>query len=164
MVSVCTEAFLEPSCEAPTYQTNDDEAGLAKDHVRSRGRPEKELAISRKVFAGNLSFDLTREDVQELFGSVGTVSDIVLPLDRVSGRPRGFAFVEYESEEGAASAIEKLNGKELGGRAIRVEEARERPPRPPRSPSSPAPFDPNGRPFKRKGSRRNIRGRKRGFF
>jgi RNA recognition motif-containing protein len=94
---------------------------------------------------------------------VGPVKDIVLPVDRATGRPRGFAFVEFESEEDAAKAIETLNGKELGGRSIKVDEAKERVPRIPRDFGGPPPGDRGGRSLKRKGSRRNIRRQKRGF-
>lgn len=85
---------------------------------------------------------------------------MILPLDRTTGRPRGFAFVEFESEEEAARAIETLDGKELTGRQLKVSEARERVPRLP-SMGGPPPFDPRRRPFKSKGSRRGIRARKR---
>lgn len=91
------------------------------------------------------------------------MAEVILPLDKMTGRSRGFAFVEFESEEDAAKAIEMLNGKDLAGRPLKVDEARERPPRPPRGGGNQPPFDPGGRPFKRKGSRRNIRSRKRGF-
>jgi RNA recognition motif-containing protein len=124
------------------------------------------MSTSRKVFAGNLSFDITREQLETEFGEAGPVVDVVMPMDRVSGRPRGFAFVEYQTEEGAEKAIELLNGKEIAGRKIRVDEAKERAPRPPRDfggGGGPPPFDPGQRPFKNKGSRRNIRKRKRGF-
>jgi RNA recognition motif-containing protein len=124
------------------------------------------MSTSRKVFAGNLSFDITREQLESEFGAAGQVVDVVMPMDRASGRPRGFAFVEYQTEEDAARAIELLNGKEIAGRKIRVDEAKERAPRPPRDfggGGGPPPFDPGGRPFKAKGSRRNIRKRKRGF-
>jgi RNA recognition motif-containing protein len=85
----------------------------------------------------------------------------------MSGRPRGFAFVEFENDGDAEKAIETLNGRDLAGRELRVDEARERAPRLPREPSGGG-FDPGGgggggRPFKAKGSRRGIRGRKRGF-
>jgi RNA recognition motif-containing protein len=112
-----------------------------------------------------LSFEVTREDLIELFGTVGPVTDVIMPLDKVTGRRRGFAFVEYEMEEDASRAIEALNGRDLAGRALKVDEAREqRSYRAPRGGGSfTPPFDPGGRPFKRKGSRRGIRGRKRGF-
>ena len=124
----------------------------------------KEKVISRKIFAGNLSFGMSREDIMELFGTVGPVVDVVMPLDKVSGRPRGFAFVEFETEEDAAKAIETLNGKEVSGRPLRIDEAKERAPRAPMLPPQAQPWDDRGgRPPKAKGSRRGLRRRKRGF-
>ena len=113
-----------------------------------------------KVFVGNLAFDTTREQIEALFAAVGEVTEVVLPMDRDSGRPRGFAFVTYADSDLAAQAIEKLNGTELGGRALRVNEASDRPDR---SFGGGAGFA--GRPPSRpKGSRRNIRGRKRSIW
>ena len=80
-----------------------------------------------KVFVGNLDFNTTRDEVQALFAQVGSVRDVFLPNDRATGRPRGFAFVEFENEEDAAKAIEKFNGYELSGRALRVNAAEDRP-------------------------------------
>src|SRR5437588_5967282 len=80
-----------------------------------------------KVFVGNLDFNTTRDEVQSLFAQVGAVRDVFLPNDRETGRPRGFAFVEFENDEDAAKAIEKFNGYELGGRALRVNAAEDRP-------------------------------------
>ena len=80
-----------------------------------------------KVFVGNLDFNTTRDEVQSLFAQVGNVRDVFLPNDRETGRPRGFAFVEYENDGDAAKAIEKFNGFELGGRALRVNAAEDRP-------------------------------------
>jgi hypothetical protein len=80
-----------------------------------------------KVFVGNLDFNTTRNEVQDLFAQVGEVRDVFLPMDRESGRPRGFAFVEYANDEDAAQAIEKFNGYQLGGRALRVNAAEDRP-------------------------------------
>ena len=85
--------------------------------------------MASKVFVGNLDFNTTRDEVEALFAQVGTVRDVFLPTDRESGRPRGFAFVEFESDEDAAKAIEKFNGHDLGGRALRVNAAEDRPPR-----------------------------------
>jgi RNA recognition motif-containing protein len=127
--------------------------------------------IPAKLFVGNLSFQTTREQLTELFGSVGRLVEVFLPTDRDTGRPRGFGFVEYETEADAQEAIRKFNGYELDGRALRVNEAEARPPRAAR------PFVPRGddggggffgggggKPFKAKGSRRNLRARKRGGF
>jgi RNA recognition motif-containing protein len=101
---------------------------------------------------------------------------VKVPTDRETGRPRGFAFVEFENDESAQKSIELLNGKDLKGRPLRVNEAENRPPRAPGGGSraysregggggstAPMDFAPAGRPFKAKGSRRNIRRRKRGF-
>ncbi len=80
-----------------------------------------------KVFVGNLDFNATRADVQTLFAEVGEIKDVFLPMDRESGRPRGFAFVEYASDEDAAKAIEKFNGYTFSGRPLRVNAAEDRP-------------------------------------
>jgi cold-inducible RNA-binding protein len=78
---------------------------------------------------GNLSFDVTREELIEAFSAAGRVVDAKVPTDRETGRPRGFAFVEFESDEAARRCIEQLNGRELKGRPLRVNEAENRPPR-----------------------------------
>jgi RNA recognition motif-containing protein len=83
--------------------------------------------MSAKVFVGNLDFNTTRAEVQTLFTEVGEIRDVFLPTDRESGRPRGFAFVEFANDEDAAKAIEKFNGYELGGRKLRVNAAEDRP-------------------------------------
>src|SRR5437867_10830675 len=83
--------------------------------------------MSAKVFVGNLDFKTSRDEVQSLFSQVGSIKDVFLPTDRESGRPRGFAFVEFESDEDAQKAIEKFNGYELSGRALRVKAAEDRP-------------------------------------
>jgi len=79
------------------------------------------------VFVGNLSFDVTRDELVEAFGAVGRVVDAKVPTDRETGRPRGFAFVEFESDEVVQRCIEQMNGRDLKGRAIRVNAAEDRP-------------------------------------
>lgn len=92
------------------------------------GRGQKEMDwMSSKVFVGNLDFKTTKEEVQTLFTQIGEIRDVFLPTDRESGRPRGFAFVEFTSDDDAAKAIEKFNGYQLGGRALRVNAAEDRP-------------------------------------
>jgi len=91
-----------------------------------------------------------------------------MPLDKMTGRMRGFAFVEFESDDDAAKAIAALNGTELAGRPLRVNEAQAKPQRSFSSNRGDGggwapPFDPGSRPLKSKGSRRGIRRRKRGF-
>ena len=85
--------------------------------------------MGSKVFVGNLDFRSNEDDVRALFAQVGPVREVILPLDRETGRKRGFAFVEFETDEDAASAVEKLNGKDFQGRALRVNAAEDRPPR-----------------------------------
>jgi len=103
------------------------------------------------VFVGNLSFEVTREELIEAMGAAGRVVDAKVPTDRETGRPRGFAFVEFESEEAARRCIDTMNGQQLRGRSMRINEADDRPPRPPggnsgfRTPAGPRPFRP-GRP------------------
>jgi RNA recognition motif-containing protein len=97
---------------------------------------------------GNLSFDVTREELIEAFSAAGRVVDAKVPTDRETGRPRGFAFVELEDDEAAQRCIEQLNGRDLKGRPLRVNEAENRPPRPPGAPafSRPAPGGSGPRP------------------
>ena len=83
--------------------------------------------MGSKVFVGNLDYNTRREEVQTLFAEIGEIKDVFLPTDRETGRPRGFAFVEFANDEDAAKAIEKFNGYQLGGRALRVNAAEDRP-------------------------------------
>jgi cold-inducible RNA-binding protein len=92
---------------------------------------------------GNLSFDVTREELIQAFSAAGKVVDAKVPTDRETGRPRGFAFVEFESDDAAQKSIGMLNGKDLKGRPLRVNEAENRPPRPPGSAPSGGGFRPS---------------------
>ncbi len=78
------------------------------------------------IYVGNLSRDVTEEELREAFEAFGQVESVNLITDKMSGEPRGFAFVEMPAKEEAQSAIGDLNGKELKGRAINVDEARPR--------------------------------------
>ena len=80
---------------------------------------------------GNLSFDVTREELIEAFNEAGKVLDAKVPTDRETGRPRGFAFIEFEEEASVQRCIEQMHGKDLKGRPLRVNEAEDRPPRAP---------------------------------
>ena len=82
--------------------------------------------MSTKLYVGNLSFKTTTQDLEALFGQAGTVQSAGVVEDRDTGRSRGFAFVEMSSQEEATSAIEQFNGKEIGGRAMKVNEAKPR--------------------------------------
>lgn len=80
--------------------------------------------MNKKLYIGNLSYTATEAELRELFSEVGTVVSVNLITDRETGRPRGFAFVEMQTEEDAEAAIEELNGRELRARNITVAEAR----------------------------------------
>ena len=82
--------------------------------------------MSMKLYVGNLAFATSSQDLQELFAAAGTVESASVVEDRDTGRSRGFAFVEMSTKEEAASAIEQFNGKEVGGRALKVNEAKPR--------------------------------------
>jgi cold-inducible RNA-binding protein len=85
------------------------------------------MKMGKRLYVGNLSYSTSEMDLRDAFASTGEeVTDAKIVLDRESGRPRGFAFVEMATDAGAQKAIETLNGKELQGRAIAVSEARER--------------------------------------
>ena len=82
--------------------------------------------MSNKLFVGNLSFQTTENDLQDAFAAFGTVTEANLMMDRMTNRPRGFGFVTMATPEEAQKAIDGLNGKDLGGRAITVNIARPR--------------------------------------
>ena len=78
----------------------------------------------KNLFVGNMSFQMTEGDLNDLFKPFGQVARVHLAMDRETGRARGFAFVEMPNDEEAAKAIAALNGKEVSGRALKVNEAR----------------------------------------
>jgi RNA recognition motif-containing protein len=83
-----------------------------------------------KMYVGNLSFETTENDLQDLFEQHGTVNEVHLMMDRMTGKSRGFAFVTMNDDEQAKAAMTATNGKELNGRALNVNEARPREDRP----------------------------------
>jgi cold-inducible RNA-binding protein len=82
--------------------------------------------MGNRLYVGNLSFNTTELELREVFSQCGTVAETKMVMDRETGRPRGFAFVEMGSEQEAKQAIDQLNGRELGGRTLTVNEAQER--------------------------------------
>lgn len=80
--------------------------------------------MSKKIYVGNLPFSATEDEVRELFAPYGSVTSVSLITDRDTGQPRGFGFVEME--DGADEAIQALDNHEMGGRSLRVNEARPR--------------------------------------
>ncbi len=85
--------------------------------------------MARKLFVGNLPFTTEEQDLQQLFGSVGTVDSVNVMRDQATGRARGFAFVEMGSDEEAQKAIDTYNNYSLGGRNLTVNEAKPKAPR-----------------------------------
>jgi len=83
-----------------------------------------------KMYVGNLPFQTTENDLQDLFEQYGKVTEVALMMDRATGRSRGFAFVTMEDTAEANAALTALNGKELGGRVLKINEARPREERP----------------------------------
>src|SRR6266516_128272 len=86
--------------------------------------------MNTKLFVGNLSFNTTQNDLQDLLAAHGPVGSVDLIMDKFSGKSRGFAVVTMETKEGAQAAIQALNGKDLNGRELTVNEARPREERP----------------------------------
>lgn len=86
--------------------------------------------MAKKLYVGGLSYNTTEETLKELFAQAGTVESVTIITDKISGRSKGFGFVEMSTEKEAQSAIETLNGKELDGRNITVNEARPQEARP----------------------------------
>ncbi len=81
---------------------------------------EVEKIVNNKLFVGNLSFKTTQQDLEELFAEYGEVISVAIPLDRDTGKQRGFAFVEMANQASAEAAIKGLNGRDVGGRQIAV--------------------------------------------
>jgi RNA recognition motif-containing protein len=92
--------------------------------IPARGEQENEL--SKKIYVGNLPFTSTEADLKTAFSRHGTVESVNIITDRETGRPRGFAFVEMAEASAAADAIRALDGSDLGGRSIKVNEAQDR--------------------------------------
>lgn len=80
--------------------------------------------MSKNLYVGNLSYSTTHDTLAQIFGEVGQVASINIVTDRMTGRSRGFAFVEMAESAGAQEAINQLNGREVDGRALKVAEAR----------------------------------------
>ena len=97
---------------------------------RERRETQEEKVKGTRLYVGNLSYNVTEPELKDVFGENGrNVKEVKVVLDRDTGRPRGFAFVEMTTDAEATQAIETLNGREIQGRPINVSEARERAPR-----------------------------------
>lgn len=80
--------------------------------------------MNNKLYVGNLPYTTTEEDLRQMFSEAGAIRAITIPIDKMSNRPRGFAFVEMETGEEASKAINLFNGQEMQGRTLNVSEAR----------------------------------------
>ncbi len=83
--------------------------------------------MGKRLYVGNLPYRMTEDELADAFSQVGPVTDVTIVIDRETGRSRGFGFVEMADEGTAAAALEQLNGAEVGGRTLKVAEAKERP-------------------------------------
>jgi cold-inducible RNA-binding protein len=84
------------------------------------------MKMNKRLYVGNMAFGTTEVGLREHFGQAGEVAEVKVVLDRETGRPRGFAFVEMATSDGAQNAISQLDGRDLDGRALKVNEAQER--------------------------------------
>lgn len=82
--------------------------------------------MSARLFVGNLSYDVTESDLRDFFQPVGELSSVIIPMDRDTGKPRGFAFIEFEDQDQADEAVRTLNNQPLNGRNVAINEARAR--------------------------------------
>ena len=105
--------------------------------------------MNSKLYVGNLSFGTTESGLRNAFGTFGTVTDVSMPTDRETGAPRGFAFVTFSTEDESKLATEKMNGAQLDGRALTVNEAKA----PDSAPAGGRNFGPNKRPFRERSRR-----------
>lgn len=87
---------------------------------------EKVRIMTTKLYVGNLAFETSSDDLQTLFAQAGTVESVSVIEDRETGRSRGFGFVEMQTKEEGAAAIQQFNGKDVGGRTLKVNEAKPR--------------------------------------
>jgi RNA recognition motif-containing protein len=90
------------------------------------GRCVEEFKLANKLYVGNLPFSTTEGELEETFGKHGSLKSVKVITDRETGRSRGFAFVEFEEASSAESAQNALNGQQLGGRDLRVNEAHDK--------------------------------------
>ncbi|WP_437745327.1 RNA-binding protein [Sorangium sp. So ce302] len=103
-------------------------AGRVRRRAHQKAVKEQD-GMGNRLYVGNLSFNTTRETLESAFAAAGEVREIAMPTDRETGQPRGFAFVTMGTAQAVNSAISQLNGAMLDGRALKVNEAQERPAR-----------------------------------
>ena len=82
--------------------------------------------MSNKAYVGNLAYTATQQEITEFFSAYGEVQEVAIPTDRETGRPRGFAFVTFDSEQSAQAAVAQANGQDFSGRQLKVSIAQDR--------------------------------------
>jgi RNA recognition motif-containing protein len=95
-------------------------------HYGNPGARDEDPGLSKKLYVGNIPFTATEEELRSTFERFGKVGSVNVITDRETGRPRGFAFVEMDEAADADSAIRELDGTDMGGRSVRVNEANDR--------------------------------------
>jgi RNA recognition motif-containing protein len=127
-LSLSAQAGPRRTTIAHGHCSSDVPSGARRSHAPASdsdpgGQEEK---LSKKLYIGNLPFTSTEADLKDLFARHGAVASVNVIMDRETGRPRGFAFVEMEEASAASDAIRALDGSDLGGRSIKVNEAQDR--------------------------------------
>jgi len=90
---------------------------------------EEVLHMAKKIYVGNMNYDTTEQELENLFSQYGTVSSVKIIFDRYTDRSKGFGFVEMEDDQAATAAMSALDNQDFGGRNLKVNEAKERQPR-----------------------------------
>ncbi len=97
--------------------------------------------MGKRLYVGNLPYRMSEEELADVFAQAGEVADVAIVIDRDTGRSKGFGFVEMAEDSGAQTALQDLNGAQVGGRTIKVAEANPRPPRSTRGPREMSDYD-----------------------
>jgi RNA recognition motif-containing protein len=126
VTEVALEIFKHPKPDSSAGRSNPKDQSDSILLLKFPKREKVNIIMSTKLYVGNLSFNTTTQDLETMFGESGTVQSTNIIEDRETGRSRGFGFVEMSSKDEAQNAISSLNGKEIDGRALTVNEAKPR--------------------------------------
>ena len=126
VTEVALEIFEHPKPDFPQARSILKTIRFDASFEIPENREKVYIIMSMKLYVGNLSFDTSTQDLETMFGEIGTVESTNIIEDRETGRSRGFAFVEMSSKEEGQNAISQLNGKEIDGRELKVNEAKPR--------------------------------------
>lgn len=125
-------------CDTASFSTNVRIPCFAGSRGAGKGwftwlEEQEQQSMAKKLYVGGLPYSTTDAELREAFSQAGAVSSATIIMDRMSGRSKGFGFVEFANDDDAMKAIDMMNGKEFGGRTLTVNEARPMEPRAPRS-------------------------------